>query len=254
MTGASETRPCVRLQPPAPPPPVGSLLTRQGKAMHSLLLPAFCNFRPPPLPLNTHCPWATPSGLSSTHRSHLCLLISQSTQTLFQVFTPFFVFPCFLLFLSGPSSNPTYWEIAVTYGETASQTSKCTSLSDTNHLFIHALCTEPLLSSEPCPGHQEDSSKHERCQPCPHPRAYSPWRRGKQIPRCSKSPQWRDLGLCKWNYSLTVKELKLHSALWRRPRGWCGPQWKWVWHPWPRTWHALNTHLWNLQVKLQMGS
>ena len=21
------------------------------------------------------------------------------------------------------------------------------------------------------------------------------------------------------------------SALWRQPRGWCGPQWKWVWHP-----------------------
>ena len=26
--------------------------------------------------------------------------------------------------------------------------------------------------------------------------------------------------------------LKLHSALWRQPRGWCGPWWKWVWHPW----------------------
>ena len=25
--------------------------------------------------------------------------------------------------------------------------------------------------------------------------------------------------------------LKWHSALWRQPRGWCGPQWKWVWHP-----------------------
>ena len=36
------------------------------------------------------------------------------------------------------------------------------------------------------------------------------------------------LGLYKCNYSLTVKELKLHSALWRQPRGWCGPQWKWV--------------------------
>ena len=36
------------------------------------------------------------------------------------------------------------------------------------------------------------------------------------------------LGLCKCNYSLTVKELKLHSALWRHPRGWCGPWWTWV--------------------------
>ena len=25
--------------------------------------------------------------------------------------------------------------------------------------------------------------------------------------------------------------LKWHSALWRQPRGWCGPWWKWVWHP-----------------------
>ena len=38
------------------------------------------------------------------------------------------------------------------------------------------------------------------------------------------------LGLYKCNYSLTVKELKLHSALWRQLRGWCGPQWKWVWY------------------------
>ena len=38
---------------------------------------------------------------------------------------------------------------------------------------------------------------------------------------------------------LTVKEelhytyivLKWHLALWRQPRGWCGPGWKWVWHP-----------------------
>ena len=36
---------------------------------------------------------------------------------------------------------------------------------------------------------------------------------------------------------LTVKEqlhftvLKSHSALWRQPWGWGGPQWKWVWHP-----------------------
>ena len=40
------------------------------------------------------------------------------------------------------------------------------------------------------------------------------------------------LGLYKCNCSLTVEELKLYSALWRQPQGWCGPQWKWVWHPW----------------------
>ena len=39
------------------------------------------------------------------------------------------------------------------------------------------------------------------------------------------------LGLCKCNYSLTVKELKLHSALWRQLWGWYGPRWKRVWHP-----------------------
>ena len=39
------------------------------------------------------------------------------------------------------------------------------------------------------------------------------------------------LGLYKCNYSLTVKELKLHWALWRQPWGWYGPQWKWFWHP-----------------------
>ena len=25
--------------------------------------------------------------------------------------------------------------------------------------------------------------------------------------------------------------LKLHLALWRQSWGWCGPRWKWVWHP-----------------------
>ena len=38
------------------------------------------------------------------------------------------------------------------------------------------------------------------------------------------------LGLYKCNYSLTVKELKLHPALWRQPQSWCGPWWKWVRH------------------------
>ena len=38
------------------------------------------------------------------------------------------------------------------------------------------------------------------------------------------------LGLHKCNYSLTVKELKSHSTLWRPPQSWCGPRWKWVWH------------------------
>ena len=44
------------------------------------------------------------------------------------------------------------------------------------------------------------------------------------------------LGLYKCNYSLTVEELKLHSALWRQPQDWWGPWWKWiwVWHPCPR--------------------
>ena len=37
------------------------------------------------------------------------------------------------------------------------------------------------------------------------------------------------LGLYKCNYSLTVKELKWHSVLWRQPWGWCGLQWKGVW-------------------------
>ena len=40
------------------------------------------------------------------------------------------------------------------------------------------------------------------------------------------------LGLYKSNCSLTLKELKLHSALWKQPRGWSGPQWKRVWHSW----------------------
>ena len=26
--------------------------------------------------------------------------------------------------------------------------------------------------------------------------------------------------------------LKLHSALWGPLQSWCGPWWKWVWHPW----------------------
>ena len=42
------------------------------------------------------------------------------------------------------------------------------------------------------------------------------------------------LGLYKCNYSLTVKEFKLHSALWRQSQGWCGPRWEWVWHPWSK--------------------
>ena len=39
------------------------------------------------------------------------------------------------------------------------------------------------------------------------------------------------LELYKCNYSLTVKGLKLHLALQRQPRGWCGPGWKWHQHP-----------------------
>ena len=50
------------------------------------------------------------------------------------------------------------------------------------------------------------------------------------------------LGLYKCSYSLTVKEWKLHSALWRQLRGWCGPWWKWVWHLWSisRTVHGVG--------------
>ena len=29
---------------------------------------------------------------------------------------------------------------------------------------------------------------------------------------------------------VTFIALKLHSALWRQPRGWCGPRWKRVWY------------------------
>ena len=42
------------------------------------------------------------------------------------------------------------------------------------------------------------------------------------------------LGLYKYNYSLIVKELKLHLFLWRQLQGWSGPWWKWVWHPCPK--------------------
>ena len=40
------------------------------------------------------------------------------------------------------------------------------------------------------------------------------------------------LGLYKCNYSLTIKKLKLHSALWRQLQGWYDPRWTWVWLPW----------------------
>ena len=66
------------------------------------------------------------------------------------------------------------------------------------------------------------------------------------LPLCQTHFHWRPyqshgwlqkaeviLRLYKCNYSLTIKELKLHSALWRQPQGWCDPQWKWVWHPCP---------------------
>ena len=52
------------------------------------------------------------------------------------------------------------------------------------------------------------------------------------------------LGIYKCNYSLTVKELKLHSAFWRQIWGWCGPQWKWVWHPWSRV--LFCSFLWDI--------
>ena len=40
---------------------------------------------------------------------------------------------------------------------------------------------------------------------------------------------------CPWLMSSYIyKVLKLHSALWRQRRGWCGSRWKWVWHPWLR--------------------
>ena len=39
---------------------------------------------------------------------------------------------------------------------------------------------------------------------------------------------WALALLLRSNYIYTV--LKLRSALWRQPRGWCGPWWKWLWH------------------------
>lgn len=39
------------------------------------------------------------------------------------------------------------------------------------------------------------------------------------------------LGLYKCRSSRISRVLKLRLALWRQPRGWCAPQWKWVWHP-----------------------
>ena len=46
------------------------------------------------------------------------------------------------------------------------------------------------------------------------------------------------------SYIYTV--LKLHSALLRQPWGWCGPQCKWVWHPWLRTSKSTQylSHIW----------
>ena len=39
--------------------------------------------------------------------------------------------------------------------------------------------------------------------------------------------------------SLRNKVLKLHSAVWRQPWGWCGLWWKWVWH------HCANGWDWS---------
>ena len=39
------------------------------------------------------------------------------------------------------------------------------------------------------------------------------------------------LGLYNCNYSLTVKEFKLHLTVLRQWGGWYGPRWTWVWHP-----------------------
>ena len=45
--------------------------------------------------------------------------------------------------------------------------------------------------------------------------------------------------LLRSSYIYTV--LKLHSALWRQPWGWCSPWWKRVWHPWLEPiWEALS--------------
>ena len=49
---------------------------------------------------------------------------------------------------------------------------------------------------------------------------------------CLVSPRWQCWAPCpelRSSYIYTV--LKLHSAFWRQPWGWCGPRWKWVWHP-----------------------
>ena len=64
-------------------------------------------------------------------------------------------------------------------------------------------------------------------------------------------------GLYKCNCSLTAKELKLHLALWRQPRGWCGPRWKWVWHPWLRVLNLKKIIIRNLyyrKISVREGS
>ena len=50
------------------------------------------------------------------------------------------------------------------------------------------------------------------------------------------STWWQRRAPCPYlRSSYIYTDLKLHVALWRQLWGWCGPQWKWVWHPWSRT-------------------
>ena len=78
-------------------------------------------------------------------------------------------------------------------------------------------CCELYLPSNTCGPGTSQRRPEQRCQTHLH--------RGPRQPRGCLQRAEIIFGLYKCNYSLTVKELKLHSALWRQPWGWCDPQW-----------------------------
>ena len=45
---------------------------------------------------------------------------------------------------------------------------------------------------------------------------------------------------------------KIISAFWRHPWGWCGPQWKWVWHPYSRG-SVIRTHEFVWRISNMLG-
>ena len=47
---------------------------------------------------------------------------------------------------------------------------------------------------------------------------------------CVQQPKCREIA--QLQSSLLPGCMGAKTALWRQPRGWCGPWWKWVWHPW----------------------